>query len=293
MNDDFDSRLDSDESGAPEWVVTFGDLMSLLLCFFVLLLSFSEIDRQKYKIVAGSLAKAFGIQRREKVFDSPQGVKMIALSLDQELIPQHEKEAFLARQPLESVGEEIREQLKNHLKGLENRIEIEVEGNQTVIRLTGETTFDSGKAEIRPQLMPLLTDIGSRLGETEGDLIIAGHTDNVPVSGGRFKNNLQLSIARAAEVAEFMIHRVGVEPRRISTMGFGMYRPIDTNETAKGRERNRRVEIILTALPPPEVSDDDTRSLTEDLPRSEKPDDAPPGADLAGRARPPADFPGD
>jgi chemotaxis protein MotB len=144
------------------------------------------------------------------------------------------------------VGEEIRQGLQKHLQGLESKVEIEVKGNQTIIRLTGETTFDSGQSEIKPRLKPLLGGIGNRLKGTAGDLIIAGHTDNVPVNGMRFKRNLQLSIARAAEVAEFMINQVNIDPSRISTMGFGKYRPIDTNDTADGRERNRRVEIILT-----------------------------------------------
>lgn len=250
MSEEFEQAENGEEEGAPAWVVTFGDLMSLLLCFFVLMLSFSEIDRKKYKIVAGSLANAFGVQRKDKVFDSPKGLKMIAMSFDQDVVPQHEKEEFVATQPMESVGEEIKEQLKNHLKGLEDKVEIEVKGNQTTIRLTGETTFDSGSADIRPGLIPLLNEIGNRLQTTQGDLIIAGHTDNVPAGGGRFKSNLQLSIARAAEVAEFMMNRVGIDPSRISTMGFGKYRPIDTNDTDEGRERNRRVEIILTAKPP-------------------------------------------
>lgn len=249
MSEAFEPNENNEAGGAPDWVVTFGDLMSLLLCFFVLMLSFSEIDRKKYKIVAGSLANAFGVQRKEKVFDSPKGLKMISMSFDQDVVPQHKKDEFIATQPVKSVGEEIKEQLKNHLKGLEDRVEIEVKGNQTTIRLTGETTFESGSADISPRMIPLLNEIGLRLKATQGDLIIAGHTDNVPVSGRRFKSNLQLSIARAAEVAEFMMDKVGIDPSRISTMGFGKYRPIDTNDTGRGRERNRRVEIILTAKP--------------------------------------------
>ena len=95
----------------------------------------------------------------------------------------------------------------------------------------------------------MLEEIGLRLKGSQGDIIIAGHTDNVPIYGGLYESNLKLSIARAAEVAEFMIDRVGIAPERISTMGFGEYRPACSNDTAEGREKNRRVEIILTALP--------------------------------------------
>ncbi len=239
------------DKGAPKWVVTFGDLMSLLLCFFVLLLSFSEMDRQKYKMVAGSMAQAFGVQRKERVFESPRGAKMVALSFDQDMVPKFDKKEFIATQVMESLGEELKEALEGKLRGLEDQVEIEVDGHQTIIRLLGGATFDSGKARIRPRLIPVLKEIGQRLKGTDGDIIIAGHTDNVPVRGGPFETNLKLSIARAAEVAEFMIDKVEIPPERISTMGFGKYRPTHTNDSAQGREKNRRVEIILTAVPQP------------------------------------------
>ena len=79
--------------------------------------------------------------------------------------------------------------------------------------------------------------------------MIAGHTDNVPVNGGPFQSNLRLSLARSAAVAEFFIGRGYLSPQRVVTMGFGKYRPIDTNDTAKGREKNRRVEIVMTTVP--------------------------------------------
>lgn len=238
-----------EDKGAPRWVVTFGDLMSLLLCFFVLLLSFSEMDRQKYKMVAGSMAKAFGIQREKNANDSPKGSTMVSLSFDQDLVPQHEREEYIALQAMEALGEELKKALEGKLKGLEDKVEIEVNGNQTMIRLQGGATFDSGRARIKPSMMPILEEIGRRLKTTDGDIIVAGHTDNVPIYGGRFESNLKLSIGRAAEVAEFMIDQVGIPPERISTMGFGKYRPAYTNDTEEGREKNRRVEIVLTAIP--------------------------------------------
>jgi len=259
-----------EDKGAPRWVVTFGDLMSLLLCFFVLLLSFSEMDRQKYKMVAGSMAEAFGLQRKVKGDGSPKGATMVSLSFDQDMVPKHRREEYIAMQSTETIdddsareamkalGEELKEALEGKLKGLEDKVEIEVEGNQTIIRLHGGATFDSGRANIKPPLIPVLREIGLRLKDTEGDIIIAGHTDNVPIYGGRFETNLKLSIGRAAEVAEFMIDKVKIPPERISTMGFGEYRPAYTNDTAAGREKNRRVEIVLTALPKNHVALDVT-----------------------------------
>jgi chemotaxis protein MotB len=164
-------------------------------------------------------------------------------------VPQHKREEYIALQAMEALGEELKKALEGKLKGLEDKVEIEVNGNQTMIRLQGGATFDSGRARIKPSMVPILEEIGRRLKTTDGDIIIAGHTDNVPIYGGRFESNLKLSIGRAAEVAEFMIDQVGIPPERISTMGFGKYRPAYTNDTEDGREKNRRVEIVLTAIP--------------------------------------------
>ena len=230
------------DAGAPKWVVTFGDLMSLLLCFFVLLLSFSEMDRQKYKQVAGSLKQAFGVQRQTKVMEMPKGMKMIAIDFDQEVIATRIKE---------TIGEQIDEMMSSQLEELRDQIALEEGDNQVIIRLMGESTFDSGKAEIRPQLKPLLKTIAKTLEDAPGDIVIAGHTDNVPIRQGLYETNLRLSSARAAAVAEFLLANSHINPKRISTMGFGEYRPIDTNKTAAGRQRNRRVEIIIGNIPTP------------------------------------------
>jgi chemotaxis protein MotB len=224
------------EEGAPSWMVTFGDLMSLLLCFFVLLLSFSEMDRKKYKIVSGSMKNAFGMQKKTPVFDSPKGNKIIARNFDQ---------AIIVTRMEEKIAKPIVVEVNNNFKEWEDLVQVEVEDNKVTIRLLGETTFDTGRSEIRQKMKPLLLKIGSILNEIKGDIVVAGHTDNVPLSGGRFNSNLGLSLARSATVAEFLMQQTGIVPDRISTMGYGDNHPIATNSTAEGRQKNRRVEIIV------------------------------------------------
>ena len=224
------------EEGAPLWVITFGDLMSLLMCFFVLLLSFSEMDRKKYKMVSGSMAQAFGIQREKPVFESPKGQKLIAKDFDQAAIITKIKEAI---KPF--VNE-----LENQYQELNDSVELEIGEDKVTIRMMGETTFDSGKAELHPAFGPLLKRIGAVLSQTKGEIIIAGHTDNVPLRGGLYGSNLGLSMARAGSVAEFMLRTTSIDPKRLSTMGFGEYRPLTTNDTVQGRRKNRRVEIIVS-----------------------------------------------
>ena len=235
MSDDAPPINDAEE-GAPAWVVTFGDLMSLLLCFFVLLLSFSEMDRNKYRVVSGSVKNAFGIQRKKPVFESPKGSKMISREFDQAII--------LTK--IEEVVKEIVNELDNEYEELKGFVEIEAEENQVTIRMMGEATFDTGKADLRPNFIPLLHKIGEVLGKTTGEIIIAGPTDNVPLIGGMFGSNLGLSMARAGSVAEFLLRSSTIDPKRLSTMGFGEYRPLTSNDTAEGRQKNRRVEIIVS-----------------------------------------------
>lgn len=228
--------IDDEEDGAPAWVVTFGDLMSLLLCFFVLLLSFSEMDRSKYRVVSGSVKNAFGIQKKKPIFDSPKGSKMIAKEFDQAIL--------LTK--IEEVVKEIIKELDNEYEELKSFVEVEAEENKVTIRMMGEATFDTGKADLKSNFLPLLLKIGEVLGKTRGEIIIAGHTDNVPLAGGLFGSNLGLSMARAGSVAEFLLRSNTIDPKRISAMGFGEYRPLTSNETTGGRQKNRRVEIILT-----------------------------------------------
>ncbi len=236
MSDEAPSIEEEVEEGAPAWVVTFGDLMSLLMCFFVLLLSFSEMDRNKYRIVSGSVKNAFGIQRKKPIFDSPKGSKMIAKEFDQAIL--------LTK--IEDVVKEIIKELDGEYEELKGSVEVESNEKQVTIRMMGEATFDTGKADLRSNFAPLLLKIGEILGKTRGEIIIAGHTDNVPLTGGLFGSNLGLSMARAGSVAEFLLHAGTIDPKKLSTMGFGEYRPLTSNDTAAGRQKNRRVEIIVT-----------------------------------------------
>ncbi len=249
MSDEPVEAKEEVKEGAPAWVVTFGDLMSLLLCFFVLLLSFSETDKAMYRQVAGSMEKAFGVQRKERVMDSPMGIKMIAKDFDQVVLPTLPRQEIIATQDMDTIKDELKEEVDAYFKEEKDLISIKIEGDTIKISLMGETAFDSGKAKIRKKMIPLLKKIASVINKIKGDITIAGHTDNVSIRTRKFKSNLELSLARALSVSNFLIYKGSVKPERISTMGFGEYRPVATNDGFKGRRRNRRVEIILGSFP--------------------------------------------
>jgi chemotaxis protein MotB len=241
---------DEPEEGAPEWMVTFGDLMSLLLTFFVLLLSFSQMDTAKFKELAGSLERAFGVQQKNPVYETPKGMKISVRDFDQAII---EQAKIGDNQTENELLDDTIEQLRQMLAPLEAQglVELDDQDSYLVLRLLGHVTFDSGKAELKPGILPTLRTIGELVGETQRDVFVAGHTDNVPIRGGPYRSNLELSVARAASVVDFFLHERLLPPNKIATMGFGEYRPLVPNDSEANRRKNRRVEIILAALRPP------------------------------------------
>ena len=156
MSDEVQAVVEEVEEGAPAWVVTFGDLMSLLLCFFILMLSFSEMDRNKYRIVSGSLKNAFGMQRKKPVFESPKGQKMIAREFDQ----------AIALIKVQDVVDPVLDELENEFQEFKEFVDVSVKEDQVTIRLLGEATFDTGQARLKKEFEPLLLKIGEVLSKT-------------------------------------------------------------------------------------------------------------------------------
>ncbi|MBI4773748.1 MAG: OmpA family protein [Deltaproteobacteria bacterium] len=151
----------------------------------------------------------------------------------------------------EEEARDLEQEIKDEFKSIRDNLHVKAKDGDIRISLTGGSTFDSGSAEIKPETAPILEKIAGFLNQREGEVVIAGHTDNVPISNSIFKSNLELSVGRSAAVAQFFISRGSVDAGRIATMGFGEHRPIAANDTPDGRENNRRVEIVLTKLPDP------------------------------------------
>ncbi len=218
------------EGGAPKWMTTFSDLMSLLLCFFVLLLSFSEMDVARFKEVAGSLRDAFGVQRKEVVFQLPKGISVVST----EFPPQ-----FTVDELLERVKAAVKLEL---IKG---EIQIESLKDRVVLRFKDELLFPKGSATLTPRAKAVLLKLGEVLSLFDGEIVVAGHTDDLPIRNKRFKSNWELSAARAVAVVEFLLKHNFVLPRQIVAVGYGPSRPLYPNDTPAHRAANRRVEIIL------------------------------------------------
>ena len=220
------------EQGAPAWMCTFADLMSLLLCFFVLLLSFAEMDRQKFKQVAGSMEEAFGVQRSEPAFDSPSGLEMI--SPDFPTIPLDVKTKIM-----EAIAKEMEEGLVQALESSEG----------VKLRVKDSIAFEIGKAELRQEFKPFLDKIGKIVAEAGLKVTVGGHTDNVPLKPGtQYVSNWGLSADRAVQVVEYWLTKFKIPGENLAAAGFADGQPAAPNDTSLGRSKNRRVEFFIRTV---------------------------------------------
>ncbi|UTW48592.1 flagellar motor protein MotB [Bacterioplanoides sp. SCSIO 12839] len=290
-------------AGIPAWVMTFADLMSLLMCFFVLLLSFSEMDALKFKRLAGELREAFGVQTLINVSDPPKGTSVIARHfspsipeptpineirqktsditksslevLCQDEVTQQEEsqgdEGKLTRevvvkssevdsQATEQEALEMAAKLEDEIA--EGQVEIETSGKKIIIRIQQRGAFRSGSDYIEDRFLPVIDKIREVLVTVPGKISVEGHTDNIPIQGGRFRSNWGLSTARAAAFAEELFIAPEMDENRFQIVGHADKVPLVENDSPEGRARNRRVEIII--LRKRENDDDDKPEIQAD-----------------------------
>ncbi|MBC8318126.1 MAG: OmpA family protein [Desulfobulbaceae bacterium] len=216
--------------GAPIWMCTFADLMSLLLCFFVLLLSFSVMDVTKYKQVAGAMKDAFGVQSEPPVTEEMKGRQMVSTTF--ESVPLH-VQVLVARHFSEELDS--------------GKLEAEYSGEGLILRVKGDVAFESGKAQIRNDFLPLLDKLGKIIPDMDLAVEVGGHTDNVPIRKGvsTFSTNWGLSSARSIAVVEYWIEKFRIPGQKLSAKAYADSRPIATNGTPEGRSKNRRVEFKI------------------------------------------------
>jgi chemotaxis protein MotB len=257
---------DCPPEGLPAYMGTFADLMSLLMCFFVLLLSFAEMDALKYKMVVKSLENAFGVQREIAANSIPKGTSIIA----QEFSPGDPKPTPLkeirqettddtrdalevkmdAKEVAEKQEKEIAEEVEKFKEALEKEIDaglidVESQQNRIVIRIREKGSFPSGGAKLNLGFVPILKKIHDVLIKTDGQIAVAGHTDDIPINTPRYRSNWELSTSRATSVVHELLKYGEMPPTRFVLEGYSDTTPMAPNDTAENRARNRRVEIIV------------------------------------------------
>ncbi len=265
------------EEGLPAYLGTFADLMSLLMCFFVLLLSFATMDAVRFKKMVESMKDAFGVQREIPAAEIVKGVSVIKQEWspsvsDQSVIAElrqettdedkenlklkdgesdaeiSEKQAMaLAKQAIEKeLAEqyaELQQALKEEIdKGL---ISLERKERKIIIRIQEKGSFGSGSARLDPGFNKVMDRISEVLATRPGKIMVAGHTDNIPIRTGRFRSNWELSSARAVTVLHSLLRNKGIDEHRVVVEGFADTKPLVSNDTPQGRAKNRRVELVI------------------------------------------------
>ena len=278
-----DELPEEEKAGIPAWVVTFADLMSLLMCFFVLLLSFSEIEAQKFKQIAGELSKAFGVQREVPVLEVPMGTSPIfdqfSPAPPEPTVVNEVKQTTTDEQPeLETlksptdvaVESAIQEELEKTLEQVRSVLETAIEdgrvnliqdNHRIIVRVEEKGAFPSGSADLTWEFEGLLLEMADILVQIPGKLTIEGHTDDVPIRTQRFYSNWDLSAARAAAVANALLAEGNLKPARLAVTGLAYTEPRVPNTSSENRAKNRRVEIIIDLSGPIEEQEMRLREL--------------------------------
>jgi len=225
------------EPGAPKWVVTFGDMMSLLLCFFVLLLSFSTTDIVKYRKMVGSIKDAFGVAETSPSHMMPSGDRIVQQQIE---LPR----TFAALVAMRAKA--------SRLVKSSSEIEMESGADWVRIKVDGDALFDSGEFDVKPEAGPLLDQIGDLINEFDGTVMIEGHTDNQTPGTTRFDQtsylgNYELGALRAIAVLGYLMSQKQVDRNKLVPVAYGEVKPRETNDLAEGRAKNRRVEFEFRA----------------------------------------------
>lgn len=264
-------KEDAPPPGAPAWMATFSDLMNLLLCFFVMLFAMSTVDEAKYNEMVAAMNDTFSIftsgatsigdgilisngvsqlNELDKYINSMGKSEESSTESDNlqefELSAGKMQEIVEAQQLIdnEEMAEIVQEAVTEN--GMSEQIEVSFTSQYVQLSMKGTLLFDSAKAELKEESLPVLEKVALILESYGKGLIeIEGHTDNIPIHSSRFSDNEELSSARALSVFYYLSENTSIDPMRLKHAGMGERIPVADNSTQEGRSKNRRVEIKI------------------------------------------------
>lgn len=227
------------KQGAAEYMTTYGDMMTLLLCFFVLLFAMSNIDAKKFEALTMAFTGSAGILQGGDTVIDERIVEKGSLS-------EGATSMIMEMQSFEDLQKEIEEYLEE--KGFQDQVQVQNEDAGLILRFQDNVLFERGSADISPELYSVLDYIGELL-KTENFsdkfINVEGHTDDVPIHTAIFPSNWELSVGRSSSVVRYLIEKAGIDPKRISASGYSEYHPILPNDTPENRTKNRRVDVVI------------------------------------------------
>ena len=238
------------------WLVSYADFITLLFAFFVVMYSISQVNEGKYRILSDTLNSAFQTEARTL---SPIQMGDPGMAANSPEMQQTDRigrttsavDANQMASPAERSIAEMKENVNEEMEPLvdEGLLSVSEDQNFVEIEIDTSSLFDSGGAEPTEAAVPILEAIGNILKPLPFPVKVEGHTDDRPIETERYPSNWELSAARAASVVRLLASG-GVEPSRLSAVGYGEQRPVADNDTAEGRRENRRVVLVLEKRPP-------------------------------------------
>ncbi|HXP93529.1 MAG TPA: OmpA family protein [Candidatus Binatia bacterium] len=243
-----EEKLES--AGMMRWLLTYADMITLLLALFIILFSISTISKVKYQALVHDMSGGFNNQWA--INNPPNGGQI------------GEGQGQQGEKTLQQLQQQIQQYVQQH--NLQTQVQTRIERRGLVVTLLTNALYDEGSAELRPKTEALLNQVGGLLKVGTNDIRIEGYTDNTPISTSAYPTNWELSTARAVGVTRYLVEHVKIAPDRISASGFGEYRPKYPNDTPQHKQLNRRVEMVILS------------SAAQAATESDQPAAAPPAA---------------
>lgn len=256
-----------EEENHERWLVSYADFITLLFAFFVVMYAISSVNEGKYRVLSDSLNAVFKetggpsqqVEIGEPVRDIVSAPEDFPLSRSSDSDKRPLVEAD-PDQPVTDAGEAFRGSLQRINDEIEismrpfidqQLIDVANNGDRVEIELNAQLLFQSGEARLSMPALDVLRDLSRTLETIPNRIQVEGHTDNIPIATSAYPSNWELSAARAASVVHYF-SRLGIEPGRLAAVGLGQHQPRESNDSAKGRARNRRVVLVVLGEDPPD-----------------------------------------
>lgn len=242
-------KKQQEEENLDRWLVSYADFITLLFAFFVVMYSMSSINEGKYRVLSDTMLAAF--KTPPKSIDPIQIGEKPKTIIKEDKVLQKIKPIDLLKKKKDSenkemaiIADRVRDSLKPLIKkGLvnvnQNKLWVEVELNNSLL-------FDIGSADLESESRGVIGKLGKLLAPLPNQIDVEGHTDNIPIRNEIYPTNWELSAARSASLVRALA-RLGVKPARLTAIGYGQYRPKESNKTYQGRKINRRVAVVILA----------------------------------------------
>lgn len=243
-------RRKKQEINTGRWLITYSDMVTLLLTFFVLLYSMSAIDISRFQKIMNSIQLSFlgytGVLERTTELEDIEDMDNLRPGDLEESVTAEELVMLEKMRQAEEIVEKVQEFLQE--AALEAGAEVRVEERGVVMELPDRIFFEIGQADLKPEALVVLEKLADLFRGLDNRVIVEGHTCDLPIRTERFPSNWELSVGRSVAVTRYLVDRQGLSPERFIATGYGEYQPLVPNDSPTNRAKNRRVTVVISVF---------------------------------------------